>query len=179
MSASVRQIILANGGTPVAGRALGEDIDQDNVDPIIKPLPGDDPIVLRIRRAMADEDTGSAGDGPLDEDGVYRPTISEGGFSSMGFEIVRKDGARDLFFYPSMGDVTYTKDAFAEYIYFSHRTKAVILKGMNLVDILDKLKRHTLTTLFQYPDGDVPFRKFSPMITYIEIKSVDNHGRND
>lgn len=154
------RIIRDRGGMPV-GDALNPGLPTADHDAIVTPTA--DGVSLTEMRHMSDKD------GPLDAEGVYQPFLSDDGFSSMGFETVRRDGKRDLFFYPSLGDVGYTVDEFGEYLTFYHRTKAVTLKGANLLPVLDMIKRHTLTTLFEYPGGETPYRRSAPMITIIDL----------
>lgn len=75
------------------------------------------------------------------------------GHPQTGFVLHRKDGRLDAFFFHNIDNLDIKGGRDAEFLNFTHRGKAVTLKGQKLTAILALIMGHTLTHIFEHPDG--------------------------
>lgn len=105
----------------------------------------------------------------IDEEGIYTPFESEP--MSYGFLLIQTSRRVDRFAYASLGDVSHEATEQGEYLIFSHRTKAVTLRGQNLFPLVELINDNTLSRLYQH-DGRSPYDSTKPIINNIAIDCV-------
>lgn len=95
-------------------------------------------------------------------DEAYAAFQDSGGQPQMGFSIHRRGGDMDGFLYHNIDNVSLRTRRGSAYLSFTHRGKAVTLKGIGLEAIYQALMAHTLVHIFEHPeralapDGEAP-----------------------
>lgn len=105
----------------------------------------------------------------INAEGIYTPFESEP--MSYGFLLIQASRRVDRFAYASLGDVSHETTEQGEYLIFSHRTKAVTLRGQNLFPLVELINENTLSKLYQH-DGQASYHREKPLITDVKIDSV-------
>lgn len=106
----------------------------------------------------------------VEESSEYRSFIDSGKQPQVGFSITRVNGDMDGFLYHSLDNMQLRTVNGAEYLSFTHRSKAVTIQGRALSPILRAILRHTLMEIVE-PDGR-PAAADMPVITRMEITAV-------
>ena len=105
----------------------------------------------------------------IDEEGIYTPFESEP--MSYGFLLIQVSRRVDRFAYAHLGDVSHETRERGEYLIFSHRTKAVTLKGQNLFPLIELINDNILSRLYQH-DGQTPYHQNKPIIYDVKIDNT-------
>ena len=72
----------------------------------------------------------------------------------MGFSLYTRSDKRHGFFYHSIDNIDlFEDDDEDEYLRFTHRGKAVTMRGRGLHDVFDGIMDHTLQALYEYHDN--------------------------
>lgn len=71
----------------------------------------------------------------------------------MGFSLFQRGGARHGFFYHSIDNLDLIEDRkHGEFLRFTHRGKAVTMRGRGLHDVFDAIMDHTLRALYEFDE---------------------------
>lgn len=75
-----------------------------------------------------------------------------GGHPQMGFSLHRRNGDIDGFMYHNIDNISVRSRAGEDFLSFTHRGKAVTLKGVGLEALYQSLMAHTLMVATESPD---------------------------
>lgn len=81
---------------------------------------------------------------------AYRRTD---GFPQMGFSIFTRSGTRHAFFYHNMDNLDLVEKGEDEFVNFTHRGKAVTMRGRDLHGLVEAILAHTLQAVYEYDSG--------------------------
>ncbi len=97
---------------------------------------------------------GEEGDAP-----VYQPFIDTPNEPHMGFSVFVRGGGRHGFFYHNIDNLDLTEIGGKEALVFTHRGKAVTIRGRGLHTVFNGIMEHTLYAIYEFYDvwgGDEP-----------------------
>jgi hypothetical protein len=106
----------------------------------------------------------------IDRPSEYRSFIDSGHRPQMGFAITCANGDMHGFLYHTLDNMQLQARGGAEFLSFTHRSKAVTIQGEGLEVIFRAMMRHTLMEIAE-PDGR-PSVPGMPIITRMEITTV-------
>lgn len=112
----------------------------------------------------------SAGAKTAEETNEYRSFIDSGQRPQLGFSVTHANGDIDGFLYHALDNMQLQTRNGAEYLSFTHRSKAVTIQGENLRVIFRAMMRHTLMEICE-PDGR-PAAPNMPTIMRLEVTTV-------
>lgn len=94
----------------------------------------------------------------------------------MGFSLFTRGDKRHGFFYHSIDNIDlYEDDDEDEFLSFTHRGKAVTMRGRGLHEVFDAIMDHTLQTLYEYHNGwDAPHGETAVMIDRVQVDSLED-----
>lgn len=125
--------------------------------------------VERIIRSRGDIPVGQRAEDEGEELSYVAALMVEG-FPQLGFSIFHATGARQGFFYHNMDNLDLIDIKGVEYLLFTHRGKAVTLRGTQLGKSFQALLDHTLQALYEYhPDLYPPLAGNTSIIDRINV----------
>lgn len=95
----------------------------------------------------------------------------------MGFEVERKTGASDAFYYHNIDNLDIRVIKGHEHLVFTHRQKVVVAQGKNLKAILRGLIAHSVSSFRDFCEGDP--KEDEAKIDFIQIASLENRALDD
>lgn len=113
---------------------------------------GPNRTVEKIIRAHGEEPSYGTEDGANDPH-RYTAILSTQGFPQMGFSIFTRGGQRHGFFYHNLDNLDFIDGKHGEYLRFTHRGKAVTLRGRGMHNAFDAIMEHTLQALYEYSEA--------------------------
>jgi len=90
-----------------------------------------------------------------DED-RYEAFLVTGGYPQLGFSVFCRNGRRHGFLFHNLENLDLIDRAHGQYLSFTHRGKAVTLRGRGLHAVFDALLDHTLQAVYEYQEAVWP-----------------------
>ncbi|NDW07828.1 hypothetical protein [Jiella pacifica] len=81
---------------------------------------------------------------------LYEPFIKTEGFPQMGFSIFCRGGQRHVFFYHNLDNLDLIEQGGDEFLRFTHRGKAVTMRGTCLHEVIEAVIAHTLQAIYEH-----------------------------
>lgn len=129
-------------------------------------------IAERIIRARGA--TPTFGTAAMENDATrYAAFIATHGFPHMGFSLFCRNGQRHGFLYHNLDNLDLFERSHGQYLRFTHRGKAVTMRGRLLHGLFDTAMEHTLQAVYEYNEAHWPMpREQETLIDRVEITSL-------
>lgn len=125
----------------------------------------------RIIQERGHQPTGGGDDGG-NEEPVYAAMQDSGGHPQMGFTLIQQDGNVHAFLYHNLDNLDRIIARDGEYLNFTHRGKAVTLRGSGLLALLNAMISHTLISLHEH-DGAMAYYDGEPVIERAKVTNLN------
>lgn len=102
----------------------------------------------------------------------YRAFVDTGGYPVMGFSLFAKEGVTHAFFYHQIENMTLREGRHGQYLQFTHRGKAVTLKGEGLYAIYHGIMSTTLQAVYEFGDQYRAPGADDPVVERAEVTEV-------
>lgn len=106
------------------------------------------------------------------EDGVYQAIVDSGGHPQMGFTVHLKTDDVHVFLYHNLDNIDLKRSGTTGFLNFTHRGKAVTLRGTGLDGAVSAMLAHTLTALHEH-DGQMPYAEGEPVIDRVLVTTLN------
>lgn len=83
---------------------------------------------------------------------AYEAYTKTDGFPQMGFSLFCRNRQRHAFFYHNMDNLDLVEQGEDEFVRFTHRGKAVTLRGRDLHGLIEAILAHTLQAIYEYDE---------------------------
>ena len=107
-----------------------------------------------------------------DSEPVYRAYVDSGGYPQVSFILCTREDEMHLFQYSHFDNAEWKKLNGREYMYFTHRGKAVTMRGQKLSEIILALQEYRVKSLHEY-DGTLGRYENDAMIERVSIVSLN------
>lgn len=103
---------------------------------------------------------------------LYRAYVDSGGHPQVSFILCTREDEMHLFQYSHFDNAEWKKLNGREYMYFTHRGKAVTMRGWKLSEIILALQEYRVKSLHEY-DGTLGRYENDPLIERVSIVSLN------
>jgi len=135
-------------------------------------------IVERIIRSRGQEPT--YGRQPVTNDAEpYQAFLVTEGYPQMGFSLFCADGNRHGFFYHNLDNLQLVERETGTFLRFTHRGKAITMRGRGLQDLFDAVIEHTLQAIYEYNERVWPQpQQTAPIIDRVQVTDLSPQPPN-
>lgn len=117
------------------------------------------------------------GDGGNDDE-RYEAFVATQGFPQMGFSLFCRGGARHGIFYHNLDNLDLIEGEHGEYLRFTHRGKAVTIRGHGLHDAFQAMMEHTLQAMYELDEDIWPMPSTdTAQIDRVEVTNLGDKQR--
>lgn len=106
----------------------------------------------RIIRSRGEVPSNDRREIPVGEQHAYEAYAKTEGFPQMGFSLFCRNGERHVFFYHNMDNLDLIEQGEDQYVRFTHRGKAVTMRGRDLHGLIEAVIAHTLQAIYEFDD---------------------------
>lgn len=107
-----------------------------------------------------------------EDENLYRAYVESGGHPQVSFILCTREDEMHLFQYSHFDNAEWKKLNGQEYMYFTHRGKAVTMRGHKLSEIILALQEYRVKSLHEYDDTLGRYEK-DPLIERVHITSLN------
>lgn len=131
--------------------------------------------IIRSRGEVPSQEKPAMPTGELEAYEAYAKTE---GFPQMGFSIFCRNRQRHVFFYHNMDNLDLVEQGEDEYVRFTHRGKAVTMRGRDLHGLIEAIIAHTLQAIYEFdPAIYAPLQDGARVIDRIAVTLVTEEGQ--
>ena len=114
------------------------------------------------------------GSGEISEAQGYKAFLTSPGFPLMGFSIFTRDGGRHLFLYHNLENVDMHIGKHGEYLRFTHRGKAVTIRGRGFHAVCDAILEHHLQAVYEFSEAWGEAEPLEgPLVDRVQVDSLE------
>lgn len=107
----------------------------------------------RIIRSRGEVPGQERRDMPTGDGEPYEAYAKTEGFPQMGFSVFCRNRQRHVFFYHNMDNLDLVEQGDDEFVRFTHRGKAVTMRGRDLHGLVEAVIAHTLQAIYEYDEA--------------------------
>lgn len=89
-------------------------------------------------------------DAPMGDNEPYEAYSKTEGFPQMGFSVFCRNRHRHVFFYHNLDNLDLIEQGDDEFVRFTHRGKAVTMRGRDLHGLVEAVIAHTLQAIYEF-----------------------------
>lgn len=130
--------------------------------------------VEKIIRTRGEEPQQWVPDGDDVGAAAYAPYLATQGWPQMGFSVFTRGGGRHGFLYHNLENLDLIEKGGEEFLRFTHRGKAVSMRGRGLHGIFDAVMDHTLQAIYEFSDVWAAPEPDADIVDRIQIDSLED-----
>lgn len=130
--------------------------------------------IIRSRGEVPMHERQEPPSGEFEEYAAFRSTE---GFPQMGFSLFCQNRERHVFFYHNLDNLDLIERGDDEFVRFTHRGKAVTMRGHDLHGLVEAIIAHTLQAIYEFDDAIYsPIQRGEQVIDRVEVTSLEAPG---